>query len=149
MTQLGVPGANGSPNTIILQGQWAGAIVTDESSWALEDGKLVLDIRKRVAADWTVRCRRAHIHVFTISTLCNRLTGLFISRQILIRSGINDDDSLIDPLSRVVIGVAAEQRNDHALALKCYECSAEEGSWHAMRKLAALFVGPPALAAHS
>ena len=74
---------------------------------------------------------------------------LSYSWQILIRSGINDDDSLIDPLSRVVIGVAAEQRNDHALALKCYECSAEEGSWHAMRKLAALFVGPPALAAHS
>ena len=65
---------------------------------------------------------------------------LSYSWQILIRSGINDDDSLIDPLSRVVIGVAAEQRNDHALALKCYECSAEEGSWHAMRKLAALFV---------
>ena len=69
------------------------------------------------------------------------------SRQILICSGINGDDSLIDPLSRVIIGVAAEQSNDHALALKCYERSAQEGSWHAMRKLAALFVVPPLCAA--
>jgi hypothetical protein len=60
MTQRGVPGANGSPDTVILQGQWAGAIVADESSWTLEEGKLVLDIRKRVDADWKVRCRRVY-----------------------------------------------------------------------------------------
>jgi len=81
----------------------------------------------------------AHPCIHNLDTL-QSTDWVVYSRQILIRSGINDDDSLIDPLSRVVIGVAAEQRNDHALALKCYECSAEEGSWHAMRKLAALFV---------
>ena len=67
---------------------------------------------------------------------------LSYSWQILIRSGINGDDSLIDPLSRVILGVAAEQSHNYALALQCYQRSAQEGSWHAMRKLAALFVLP-------
>jgi hypothetical protein len=53
--QKGVPGANGSRNTIILQGQWESAIVKDETVWQLEaDGKLVLDIRKRVEGHWKV-----------------------------------------------------------------------------------------------
>lgn len=108
----GVPGANGSRNTIILQGQWESAIVKDETVWQLEaDGKLVLDIRKRVEGHW----------------------------KILIRSGINGDDSLIDPLSRVILGIAAAQSQNHDYALQCYERSAQEGSWHAMRKLAALY----------
>jgi hypothetical protein len=55
LMQKDAPNANGSPNTIILQGQWESAIVKDESTWALEDGKLVLDIRKRVEGEWKVR----------------------------------------------------------------------------------------------
>jgi hypothetical protein len=55
LMQKDAPSANGSPNTIILQGQWESAIVKDESTWALEDGKLVLDIRKRVEGEWKVR----------------------------------------------------------------------------------------------
>jgi hypothetical protein len=54
--QKDVPGANGSPNFIILQGQWESSIVRDESTWSLDDGKLVLDIRKRVEGEWKVRC---------------------------------------------------------------------------------------------
>ena len=52
--QKGVPGANGSRDTIILQGQWESAIVKDETVWQLENGKLVLDIRKRVEGHWKV-----------------------------------------------------------------------------------------------
>ncbi len=104
----------------------------DESTWSLEDGKLVLDIRKRVEGQWKVCC---------FQTLLFR-SGLNFSLQILIRSGINGDDSLIDPLSRVILGIAAAESQDHAYALQCYERSADEGSWHAMRKLAALSVFP-------
>jgi hypothetical protein len=130
--QKDAPGATGHPNTIILQGQWESAIVKDESTWLLEDGKLVLDIRKRVEGLWKVCC------YYTLLFRC----GLIFSLQILIRSGINGDDSLIDPLSRVILGIAAAENQDHVYALQCYERSADEGSWHAMRKLAALFVFP-------
>jgi hypothetical protein len=130
--QKNVSGANGSPHTIILQGQWESAILKDESTWALEDGKLVLDIRKRAEGEWKVYC---------CSALSFRRSFMF-AFQMLIRSGINGDDSLIDPLSRVILGVAAEQSQNHALALQYYERSAQEGSWHAMRKLAALFASP-------
>ncbi len=54
--QKNIPGANGSEHTIILQGQWESAILKDESTWALEDGKLVLDIRKRAEGEWKVHC---------------------------------------------------------------------------------------------
>jgi hypothetical protein len=72
---------------------------------------------------------------------------LFILRstfswQILIRCGINGDDSLIDPLSRVILGLAAAQTHNYEYALQCFQRSADEGSWNAMRKLAALFVFP-------
>jgi 23S rRNA C2498 (ribose-2'-O)-methylase RlmM len=65
--QKDAPSANGSPNTIILQGQWESAIVKDESTWTLDDGKLVLDIRKRVEGEWKVRtllCRHPPAFLF-------------------------------------------------------------------------------------
>lgn len=133
LMQKGVPGANGSRNTIILQGQWESAIVKDETVWQLEaDGKLVLDIRKRVEGHWKVLSVNPSF----------RCPDFYLCLQILIRSGINGDDSLIDPLSRVILGIAAAQSQNHDYALQCYERSAQEGSWHAMRKLAALFALP-------
>ena len=135
--QKNVPGANGSPHTIILQGQWESAILKDESTWSLEDGKLVLDIRKRSEGNWKVA-------LFRRAALLTLLSLTFLlARQIIIRSGINGDDSLIDPLSRVVLGYLAQESQNHALALQCFERSAQEGSWNAMRKLAALFESPP------
>ena len=60
--QKDVPGANGSPNSIVLQGQWQAAIVKEDSTWYCEDGKLVLDIRKRVEGKWNVRDSSTAIH---------------------------------------------------------------------------------------
>ena len=60
--QKDVPGANGSPNSIVLQGQWQAAIVKEDSTWYCEDGKLVLDIRKRVEGKWNVRDPSAALH---------------------------------------------------------------------------------------
>jgi hypothetical protein len=63
--QKDAPSANGCPNTIILQGQWESAIVKDESTWTLDDGKLVLDIRKRVEGEWKVPpCSSLHPPAF-------------------------------------------------------------------------------------
>ncbi len=72
---------------------------------------------------------------------------LFILRsnfswQILIRCGLNGDDALIDPLSRVILGLTAAETHNYEYALQCFQRSADEGSWNAMRKLAALFVFP-------